>query len=103
MRKIIETHSSKTYTFPNTVTIVDKWAFQDSRTVSVRFNEGLKTLKHECFMSSGIRKLVISSSVESVSGGAFSLCEHLECADLSTAHGLKCIKDGAFFACRALK
>lgn len=103
MKKIIERHSNKTYTFPNTVTIVDKWAFQDSRVVSVRLNEGLKTLKHECFMSSRIRKLILPSSVESIGKFAFDLCEHLKYVDLSAAHCLKCIKDSTFGACKALK
>ena len=64
--------NSKTYAFPNTATIVNDYAFAGSRIVSPRLNEGLETLEDNCFRSSKIKKLVLSSSVKSISYSAFN-------------------------------
>ena len=70
---------------------------------SVRLNEGLRVLAKRCFDFSGIKRLVLPSSVESVGDFAFDACESLEYADLRAAHGLKSIGQCSFFGCIALK
>lgn len=103
MTKILRTGPNKTCTFPNTVTTVCADAFHRARASSVRLNEGLRVLEHHCFDFSGIRRLVLSSSVESIEKNAFCGCEHLEYADLSAARGLKAIGPEAFALCYALR
>ena len=72
-------------------------------TVSVRLSEGLEALEENSFCLSKIRKLVLPASVESIGDSVFNMCGDLESADLSAAHGLKCIGNSAFDSCRALK
>ena len=60
-------------------------------------------MEDECFRSSGIRTLILSSSVASIGGFAFWGCENLGYADLSAAHGLKSIEEYTFYSCKALK
>ena len=72
-------------------------------TVSIRLNEGLEILEEDCFRSSKLKKLVLSSSVESMGDFAFSRCKHLKHVDLSAAHDLKSIGSFTFYSCRALK
>ena len=103
MKKIIIGGQSKTYAFPSTITIVGKNAFYGNEVVSVRLNEGLEILGEYCFESSGIRKLVLPASVESIGCFAFYNCENLKHADLSAARGLKSIGNGVFNSCEALK
>lgn len=103
MGKIVSGNSSRTYAFPGTIAFVDKSAFYYSETVSVRLNEGLKTLENNCFMSSGMRKLVLPASVESIGESAFEKCKRLEYVDFRNARGLKSIGEKAFHFCRALK
>lgn len=103
MRKITRGGPSKTYAFPSTTTTVGKDAFYGNKVISVRFNDGLRALENGCFESSGIRKLVLPTSIESIDGYAFDKCEHLEYVDLRAAHGLKSIGKLAFSSCGALK
>ena len=103
MTKILRAGPDKTCTFPNTVTTVCAYAFHRARASSVRLNEGLRVLKHGCFASSGIRRLVLPSSVESIDAGAFCDCRLLEYADLRAAHSLKAIGDSAFNLCQRLR
>lgn len=103
MKKIICGGPNKTYTFPTTITIVGKDAFFGNKVTSVKFNEGLKALEKNCFEGSGIRRLILPSSVESIDEHAFDGCRRLEYADLSAARGLKCISAKAFFSCGVLK
>ena len=103
MGEIILEGPSKTFAFPNTIVTVGQDAFKDGQTLSVRLNEGLQILKYHCFCNSKIRRLVLPSTVESIGGEAFCVCERLEHADLSTAHGLKVIGCKTFTSCKALK
>ena len=103
MKEIIHGGPSETYAFPSTITIVGKNAFSGNDAVSIIFNEGLKSLENDCFEGSGIRKLVLPASVESISDFAFASCGCLDFADLSAARGLKCIGNSAFSSCEALK
>lgn len=103
MTEVLRAGIGKTCTLPHTVATVCVDAFKGAQTSSVRLNEGLRVLERHCFASSGIRRLVLSSSVESIEKCAFCGCEHLECADLSAARGLKCIGAGAFSKCRELR
>ena len=103
MKKIIHGGQSKMYAFPSSIIIVGNNAFSGNEVVSVKFNEGLKALEKNCFESSGIRKLVLPASVESIGDSAFDMCGDLESADLSAARGLKCIGNFAFNLCMTLK
>ena len=66
MKKVISGGSSKTYAFPSSTITVGKDAFRKTELVSVILTEGLETLESNCFSQSGIRKLVLPSSVESI-------------------------------------
>ena len=103
MKKIIHGGPSKTYVFPSSTITVGKNAFFYNDAVSIIFNEGLKSLENDCFEGSGIRKLVLPASVESISDFAFASCGCLDFVDLSAARGLKCIGNSAFSSCEALK
>ena len=103
MKKIIHGGPSKTCTLPSSTITVGKNAFFYNDAVSIIFNEGLKSLENDCFEGSGIRKLVLPTSVESIGESAFNECRHLEYADLSAARGLKSIGANAFSYCETLK
>ena len=103
MKKIVYGGLNKTYKFPNTTVIIGECAFRKNKIISVRLNDGLKTLKKSCFTASRIQKLVLPSSVMSVDSLICYKCKNLECADLSAACGLKSIGKFAFDSCRALK
>ena len=93
----------RTFTFPRTVTIVHRKAFENMSTASVRLNEGLKTLKENCFSYSRIRRLVLPASVIEVSEKAFAVCNRLRHADLSAARGLRYLDSYAFSRCGGLR
>lgn len=103
MSEIMCGSSGKMCAFPSTITIVAEHAFCEKHVVSVKFNEGLRILEESCFKASKIRKLVLPSRTESIGDFAFWECKHLECVDLSAAHGLRSIGYGAFCLCGALK
>ena len=103
VRVIICGGPNKTYAFPSTVTTAAKNAFEHKHVRSVRLNEGLKVLRDGCFEHARIRKLVLSSSVESVGNLTFQGCQKLEYVDLSAARGLKLIGWGVFSECKALR
>lgn len=96
MTKFIRPGIGKTQALPRSVLTVCADAFKGAQASSVRLNAGLRVLERGCFASSGIRRLVLSSSVESIGAGAFCGCYRLECADLRAARGLKCLGGGAF-------
>ena len=102
MTKFVRKDLGKTCTLPHTILRVCADAFKGTQVISVRFNEGLRVLERGCFNSSGIRRLTLSSSVESIGAGAFCGCYRLEYADLSAARGLKYISGYAFRKCTAL-
>ena len=63
MKVIIRGDPGKTCTFPSTIAAVGEYAFNKRCVLSVGLNEGLKTLEENCFQRSGIRSLVLSSSI----------------------------------------
>ena len=63
----------------------------------------MKVLGENCFQRSGIRRLTLSSRIESIDKRAFYECKSLEYADLSAAHSLKTIWSEAFASCEALR
>ena len=71
--------------------------------VSTRPSEWLEVLEEYCFGCSEIRRLVLSSSVKSIGARAFNECKHLTYADLSAAHGLKCLESQTFMWCKNLR
>ena len=75
MARIICGGPGKTYALPPTVVTVCQHAFhtrEDQRgSTSIRLNEGLEVLEEYCFWGSGIRRLVLPSSVRRVGAGAF--------------------------------
>ena len=106
MAKIIRGGPGKTYALPPTVATVCQHAFHTREgqrgSASVRLNEGLEVLEEFCFLGSGIRRLVLPSSVRRVGAGAFQECGSLRCADLRAARGLKELGQRAFSGCGAL-
>ena len=104
MTKVIRLNRSRSYALPRTATSVCENAFRHMWSLeSVRLNAGIRVLGEKCFAESGIRRLVLPASVELVCPYAFSGCGLLEQADLSAAHGLKTLGEGAFCSCRKLK
>lgn len=82
----------KTYSFPRAVVTVREHAFSTGRTLqSVRLNEGLRDLKRQCFEDTGLRRLILPSSIRSVGSGAFKHCENLHAVDARAAKNLKCL------------
>lgn len=80
----------KTYAFPPTVKTVSICGFYEIKgLLSVKFNEGLETLKCICFDGSGIRRLVLPASVRSIEESAFRVCENLQHVDLRAVRSLK--------------
>ena len=63
VRVIICGGSARTCTLPNTVVTVSERTFEDRPVLSVRLNDGLKILERYCFSGSGIRRLVLPSTV----------------------------------------
>ena len=96
MTKFVRPGLGKTQALPRSVFTVCADAFKGAQARSVRLNEGLGVLERGCFASSGIRRLVLSSSVESIGAGAFCDCRLLEYADLRAARGLKCLGEYTF-------
>ena len=103
MRVILRGGPGKTCTFPSTTVTVGEYAFNKRCVLSVGLNEGLKVLEQNCFSQSGIRKLVLPSSIESIRAYVFHGCDKLEHADLRTAHSLKTIGSEAFASCEVLR
>ena len=104
MTKISGGSPGRTYACPRTVAVIGRDAFSNMKhLVSIRLNEGLEVLEEYCFRCSEIRRLALPSSVWSIGAGAFSECTHLAYADLSAAHGLKCLASQAFMWCRNLR
>ena len=69
---IIYWNRAKTFTFPRSTVKVDSDAFGDAKELrSVRLNAGLEILGDNSFAGSGIRKLVLPSSVREIRAGAF--------------------------------
>ena len=77
MTEVTRGGPARTCTLPRTVTTVCEKAFKNTNIASVRLNEGLKTLKDNCFSYSGIRRLVLPASVVEVSEEAFDQCRHM--------------------------
>lgn len=104
MTEVIRGGDSRTCTFPLTVRTIRLGAFIDRQNLrSVRFNEGLNTLGEQCFCNSGIRRLVLSSSVNEIGDEAFAQCRSLQHADLENARSLRELGQAAFCSCRALR
>ena len=82
--------ATKTYAFPRTVVKVAQQAFNDIKELrSVRLNEGLEELGNNCFTDTGIRRLVLPSSVRSIDDDAFVRCANLRYADLRAARSVR--------------
>ena len=60
-------------------------------------------LEEGCFTGTGVRRLVLPSSVRNIGSSAFEHCGSLELADLRAARRLKGLGEGAFNACRQLR
>lgn len=104
MTDVVQGGPCRTYTLPGTVSVVHERAFQrNERIASVLLCEGLETLGESCFCRSGIRRIVLPSSVKSVGRGAFNTCERLEHADFRAARGLKSLEKVTFNACKRLR
>ena len=70
--EIVRGGPARTYVFPKTAVAANREAFAYRKTLqSVRFNEGLKTLGHECFQETGIRLVTLPSSTKEIECGAF--------------------------------
>lgn len=60
-------------------------------------------LRKRCFFYSGIRRLVLPSSVRIIDAGAFTSCGSLEYADLSAGRNVRTLESGTFLGCKKLR
>ena len=63
MKEIIRGAPVRTYALPSTTITVGKNAFFGNKVTSIRLNEGLRVLEKKCLELSGIRKLILPSSI----------------------------------------
>ena len=107
MTKFIRGDPDRTYTLPETVTIVREFAFQKTKfkdnPVHIRLNKRLEILEDYCFYCSTITRLILPPNVKHIGLYAFTKCDQLEHADLSAARGLKSIGECVFYSCKSLK
>ena len=94
---VVRGSRAKTYAFPRSATMAGNLAFDDKGGLrSVTLNEGLDWIASYCFRETGIRRLVLPSSVTDIGPRAFTLCYNLQFADLRAA-GLKELGQDTFF------
>ena len=88
---------AKTYAFPRSARTAGNIAFGEKRSLrSVTLNKGLDWIASYCFGETGIRRLVLPSSVTAIGPRAFIFCQNLQFADLRAA-GLKELGQDTFF------
>lgn len=104
MSTISRGNLAKTYAFPRSAVTVRSKAFNDIEILqSVRFNEGLEKLENSCFTSTGVKRLVLPSSVREIGESAFSECKFMRWVDLRPAKGLKVLEEKVFECCSRLR
>ena len=87
---------AKTYAFSRTAVTTNVDAFKDLKGLqSVRLNDGLEKLEIGCFSGTGIRQLVIPSSVRNIEFKVFESCKCLRRITFAGA-GLETIAHEAF-------
>ena len=71
--------TGESFTVPNTVTTINKWAFEACSALnSVEMQKGLKTISSSAFNSAtSLEEVVIPASVDSIGGSAFYGCKNL--------------------------
>ena len=84
---------------PNSIKVMGD-AFRETPLKSIKLNEGLDAIGHECFYKTDIEKIVLPKSVNSIMSNAFAYCDKLSYINVGNT---KRIASGAFFGCSSLE
>lgn len=86
---------------PDTVTIIEDYAFYGSGMTSIRLPENLQTLGSRSLANSGLTSITLPNTLKEIPESCFSYCIDLESVDFGT--GVTTIGDCAFQFCYSLK
>ena len=91
----------KEITLPTTMRVIGKKACDSPRLSKIALNEGLEVIEEEALAGTGLKSIVMPSTLKSIGSCAFQHCSYLETVVLN--EGLEEIGYGAFSECEKLK
>lgn len=92
------------YSVPETVEIIESWAFEDKNIKRINLPSHLKKLEQYAFLNCReLETIIIPDSVEEIGNSAFEGCTNLKTIRFNPTSHLKKIGDDVFNKCRTLE